>query len=1121
MRIISKIGDTFMRYTKRDTSNEKLQKARLIGGSAGILMTLFTPSILAAEVSSALEQDETETIEVTGVRSSLEDALNVKREAPSIVDAISAKDMDALPALNLGEALQALPGIQLNTDDGQRNSEISLRGLSGGFVKTTAEGQSFATPSRSTGAVGGSNPFGSFEGGVFDGVTVVKSPTADMQEGGIAGIVDKKLQRALGKKDGQYSLNIGARYEELSDQWDNQIRFSASKHLIKDKLAVAFKVAASEQNFRRDTVNFSNYNALNTIENNFSQANNFISEQALQDYKDLHGITHPNAIIKTIGSYRQVTENSSGDRFSGTGNIEYKVNDSLKIGANFLYTRRELGDSTMEDFGIGMASSDNSGRNYDHVVTLSDDPSHTPVRLNDNPNNSYDPAIHHPDLATVPVYAATVAEISNVSYTPATRLMSYVEEAKGVFLYGTFTSDDWVIDGTVSKSSSSNEFQQEALDIRHRNTSHATYKDLDTGDSFKYAPTGITASLNTGKGNLENAQVSLEGWDNFVYSDSAENPVLSTLDPEDQWQRSDNGWQTIGLTGHETILDPKLNPYDVEANLDQLSPNFLSDDLTPEERQNTIDGIGGKRVGVYSHGRVHRPEREYESGELNFERYLDLGNDAFRITSTKFGFRHSRELMETYDVAVGGGGLNVGVLNKDTLYTTDFASNGQAEFYNGDYPNYLTNEQGWLRINSAELKTLLQGDGLKPYDTDGQLVEEFDIAHPTGYPVKLDNRTDEPTYLLNSKFRDNFSADQVINAVYLMGEFQGDVGDIYYSGNLGVRHVQTTNDVIGQGFNEDDEPIAVLTENDYNHNLPVFNLSVELTDDIVLRTAYSQGMVRPNLLAQSPSPRYDNSGGSVRLENSKAEVLPYTSDNYDLSLAWYNREGSAISIGLFVKEIEGKIQTATICPVGDEEEWGVLPLQEIDVGGSVPECREIGTFTSETGEVYENRKVTIKSTYNSDIPITVNGFEIAMQQKLDFLPYPWNGFGGVFNFTKIDLDEGDGQPMTRIAPYSSNLIGYYENDGVSIRLSYNWQDEKLLSSGGTTSFLGSDARTQTAGGRLDLSASYRISGGLKLNLRAYNLNDRQEFEFIGGNEDAISRIRYSGRTYSASLSYRF
>ncbi|EWH10532.1 rhodanese-like protein [Catenovulum agarivorans DS-2] len=1117
-----------MTNSKKSTKKH-LQRAALIGGSASLLMALFTPSVIAAEVNSALtgaqEQEELEVIEITGVRSSLENALNVKREATSIVDAISATDIDSLPALNLGEALQALPGIQLNTDDGQRNAEINLRGLKGGFVKVTAEGQGFATPSRSAGMVGGANPFGSFEGGVFDGVTVVKSPTADMQEGGIAGIVDKKLQRALGKPDGRYSLNFGSRYEELADTWNSTLAFSGSKHLIKDRLAIAWKVAGSEQNFRRDTANFRAYNALNTIENNTSQATNFISPEALQAYKDLHGITEPLAIIKVIGSAAQVTENSRGNRISATGNIEYKVTDSLKIGANLLYTKRDLGESTMEDFNVGMLSNDRNGSFYDQRVTLSDDINDRPIKLSDNQNFSYNPDIHNPDLATVPVYAATVASISNVNYTPATRLMSYTEEAKGIFLYANYSVDDWVIDGTVSKSSSVNEFQQSALDIRHQSKTWASFKDPATGSSLKYAPTGITAYFDTGKGDLEKAQVSIEGWDSYVYSaldsngdpltDANGQPLLNPLEPEDAWQRSANGWSSVPLTSNSSKLDPKLNPY----NLDDFPDGALPED--PEKRQEKIDGLGGKSVEFFSHGRVQRPEREYESGELNFKRFVDIGGDAFRLLSVKFGGRHERQLLETYDVAVGAGGINVAALNKDTIFSQDLDSADQAEYFNGDYPNYITNENGWQRLNSENLAGLLQEGGLKPYDEDGNLVEDFAIADPTGFAVKLDHREDEPTYGLNDKYRLNFNADQVINAVYLMGEFEGEVASLPYTGNLGVRYVETTNDIFGQGFDEEGKAIAVLTENDYSHTLPVLNLAFELADDVMLRTAYSKGLVRPNLLAQSPSPQFQTSGNRVRLENSKAEVLPYTSQNFDLSLEWYNREGSAIAIGMFKKEIEGKIETSTICPIGNEDEWGVGPLQELDVGKAIPECREIGDFEDENGDVFTDRLVTIKSTYNSDIPITVNGYELSVQQKLDFLPYPWNGFGGVFNFTKIDLDEGEGQPMTRIAPYSYNLITYYENKGFNIRLAYNWQDEKLLSAGGNKSFLGSDARTQTAGGRLDLSTSYRLTKQLKLSLRAYNLTNTQQFEYIGGNEDAISRIRYSGRIYSVGLNYSF
>lgn len=57
-----------------------------------------------------------------------------------------------------------------------------------------------------------------------------------------------------------------------------------------------------------------------------------------------------------------------------------------------------------------------------------------PIQLSDNANPNYNPAIHHPDLATIPVYAITHAEFTNVSWAPANRLTSSQEEAKGVFL---------------------------------------------------------------------------------------------------------------------------------------------------------------------------------------------------------------------------------------------------------------------------------------------------------------------------------------------------------------------------------------------------------------------------------------------------------------------------------------------------------------------------------------------------------------------------------------------------------------------------------------------------------------------------------------------------------------
>lgn len=169
------------------------------------------------------------------------------------------------------------------------------------------------------------------------------------------------MQRALSKRDGRYSVSLGTRSEELAENFDNTLRLSASKHLIKDKLAVAFKVAASEQNFRRDTANFTQYTSLNTIQNNSIKDTTFISAADLNAYKALYGINDPLAIVKVVSRAGQVTENSRGEWISATGNIEFQATDELKIGANFLYTKRDLGESNMEDVQFSIASNDNNG----------------------------------------------------------------------------------------------------------------------------------------------------------------------------------------------------------------------------------------------------------------------------------------------------------------------------------------------------------------------------------------------------------------------------------------------------------------------------------------------------------------------------------------------------------------------------------------------------------------------------------------------------------------------------------------------------------------------------------------------------------------------------------------
>src|SRR5690606_25714850 len=78
--------------------------------------------------------DALEEIVVTGFRSSLESALNIKRESTGSVDSIVAEDIANLPDLNLAESMQRIPGVAISRGAGEGRN-ISVRGLGPEFTR--------------------------------------------------------------------------------------------------------------------------------------------------------------------------------------------------------------------------------------------------------------------------------------------------------------------------------------------------------------------------------------------------------------------------------------------------------------------------------------------------------------------------------------------------------------------------------------------------------------------------------------------------------------------------------------------------------------------------------------------------------------------------------------------------------------------------------------------------------------------------------------------------------------------------------------------------------------------------------------------------------------------------
>ena len=135
-------------------THKKFNKS-LLATSIGIMLgsVVVTPA-LAQEVGADSDAANTEVIQVRGVRGSLSQSMNVKRQSAGVVDAISAVDMGKFPDTNLAESLQRITGVSINRVNGE-GSEVTVRGFGGNFNLITLNGRQM--PAANVGTITG-NP---------------------------------------------------------------------------------------------------------------------------------------------------------------------------------------------------------------------------------------------------------------------------------------------------------------------------------------------------------------------------------------------------------------------------------------------------------------------------------------------------------------------------------------------------------------------------------------------------------------------------------------------------------------------------------------------------------------------------------------------------------------------------------------------------------------------------------------------------------------------------------------------------------------------------------------------------------------------------------------------------
>ena len=325
----------------------------------------------------------------------------------------------------------------------------------------------------------------------------------------------------------------------------------------------------------------------------------------------------------------------------------------------------------------------------------------------------------------------------------------------------------------------------------------------------------------------------------------------------------------------------------------------------------------------------------------------------------------------------------------------------------------------------------------------------------------------------------------------------------------------------------------------YDVWLPMMDLRVDLTDDLVTRFSWGKTMSRAPLgdlagvrsLSGSPKP------GARTGSQGNTNLLPFESTNLDLSLEYYYGEGSYASIGYFRKDVDNFIQTTitetTIDGLNDIYN-GPRYLQAIaDIEARGEQATSTAIFEQMLANGHGNAEGKIEPTAGDPLIVwnisqptntdskAVDGIELAVQHLIGD-----TGFGLGVNATFVDGDvEFDVNSLVQQAPLtglsdSANFQAFYEKHGLSVKLTYAWRDAYLIGVGQAQG--SSDAPPQFAKefGQIDMSVNYDINEDFTVFFEGINLNNETE-QGYGRYEEQFLFARQYGPRYTFGMRYSF
>ncbi|SDZ70422.1 TonB-dependent receptor [Variovorax sp. YR266] len=379
-----------------------------------------------------------------------------------------------------------------------------------------------------------------------------------------------------------------------------------------------------------------------------------------------------------------------------------------------------------------------------------------------------------------------------------------------------------------------------------------------------------------------------------------------------------------------------------------------------------------------------------------------------------------------------------------------------------------------------------------PYNSNGRSLLLVDPALAQAYFNANPGRyTLSPDQVARSTSQD-FDVSERISAAYGMAAYQ--LENFTATAGARVEHAATRIDTwMPTPLNQSTTYGQTSQSSSRTDVLPSVNLSWDIHPDLRLRTGLGRSLARPiySDLGQNSS---SVAGNIITTTQANPDLQPRKSRNLDVSLEWHPSLDSMVSVALFDKNISNEIARLT-------------STNNLMIGGA---------------------SYTQNLTQASNVGTAkVNGLELgATDVHFDFLPAPFNAFGGAANFTLMDqkpasvrMSNGTSRAMPQMQDSPTrmaNLALLWGSGAWSGQVAYNYTGKTLTSLSTTNSALDIYyAAIKT----VDMQVRYQYSKALSFALQAKNLTGAKLRRVTGPGQSLLNQEIDNGKSYWFGMTY--